>query len=151
MIFAASSSSTINIVDRKILFVFQLHELNIQQLPTVGIPSTTRLALSRIEILARMSSSLLRHPLLHTSLILAAIGGSTYNSRQHHLYQREEEDARFDEIEGTLRGHIGLIEDSLDRLEGKTTSGIGTPKQDALYNTRFRDEKNKGKDGEPKK
>lgn len=24
-----------------------------------------------------------------------------------------------DELEGTLRGHIGLIEDALDRLEGK--------------------------------
>jgi hypothetical protein len=26
-----------------------------------------------------------------------------------------------DELEGTLRGHIGLIEESLDRLEGKAT------------------------------
>lgn len=26
-----------------------------------------------------------------------------------------------DEIEGTLRGHIGLIEESLDRVEGKAT------------------------------
>jgi hypothetical protein len=26
-----------------------------------------------------------------------------------------------DELEGTLRGHIGLIEEALDRLEGKAT------------------------------
>jgi hypothetical protein len=26
-----------------------------------------------------------------------------------------------DELEGTLRGHIGLIEEALDRLEGKVT------------------------------
>jgi len=28
-----------------------------------------------------------------------------------------------DELEGTLRGHIGLIEDALDRLEGKKAEG----------------------------
>lgn len=26
-----------------------------------------------------------------------------------------------DELEGTLRGHIGIIEEALDRLEGKAT------------------------------
>lgn len=26
-----------------------------------------------------------------------------------------------DELEGTLRGHIGLIEEALDRLEGTST------------------------------
>ena len=26
-----------------------------------------------------------------------------------------------DELEGTLRGHIGIIEEALDRLEGKGT------------------------------
>lgn len=36
-------------------------------------------------------------------------------------------EARMDEVEGTLRGHIGLIEDSLQRIEdrqdGKKVSG----------------------------
>jgi hypothetical protein len=44
----------------------------------------------------------------------------------------EEQDARLDEIEGTLRGHIGLIEDSLDRIEGKPDAN----KQDKLYDKR---------------
>ena len=51
----------------------------------------------------------------------------------------EEQEARLDEIEGTLRGHVGLIEDSLDRIEGKRDAG----KQDKLYNTRAKD----GKEG----
>lgn len=29
--------------------------------------------------------------------------------------------SNLDELEGTLRGHIGLIEEALDRLEGKAT------------------------------
>lgn len=36
-------------------------------------------------------------------------------------------EARMDEVEGTLRGHIGLIEDSLkrieERMEGKKVTG----------------------------
>ncbi|KAI1520212.1 hypothetical protein Ptr86124_000580 [Pyrenophora tritici-repentis] len=51
----------------------------------------------------------------------------------------EEQEARLDEIEGTLRGHVGLIEDSLDRIEGKGDAC----KQDNLYNTRAKD----GKEG----
>ena len=39
--------------------------------------------------------------------------------RTHHIYNLEEHEARMDELEGTLRGHIGLIEEALDRLEGK--------------------------------
>lgn len=50
---------------------------------------------------------------------LVAIGGSTYYLRSHHVYNLEEHEARMDELEGTLRGHIGLIEEALDRLEGK--------------------------------
>lgn len=49
---------------------------------------------------------------------LAAIGGSTYWMRSHHVYNLQEHEARMDELEGTLRGHIGLIEEALDRLEG---------------------------------
>ena len=63
--------------------------------------------------------SFLRNPLLHLATTLSAIGGSTYYLRSHHTYNLEEFNARLDEIEGTLRGHIGLIEESLDRLEGK--------------------------------
>ena len=47
----------------------------------------------------------------------------------------KEQEARLDEIEGTLRGHIGLIEDSLDRIEGKPDAG----KQDKLYNEKGKD------------
>ena len=53
----------------------------------------------------------------------------------------EEQEARLDEIEGTIRGHVGLIEDSLDRIEGKPNSG----KQDKLYNERSKDGKEGGK------
>lgn len=64
-------------------------------------------------------ASAARNPLIHTSIILSAIAASTYHSRQQHESTREEQEARLDEIEGTLRGHVGLIEDALDRLEGK--------------------------------
>ncbi|EOA83340.1 uncharacterized protein SETTUDRAFT_95015 [Exserohilum turcica Et28A] len=53
----------------------------------------------------------------------------------------DEQGARLDEIEGTIRGHVGLIEDSLDRIEGKPNAG----KQDKLYNGRTRDTKEGGK------
>ncbi|KAF2430791.1 hypothetical protein EJ08DRAFT_560848, partial [Tothia fuscella] len=48
---------------------------------------------------------------------LAAIAGSTFYLRGHLIHNYTESEARLDEIEGTLRGHIGLIEDALDRLE----------------------------------
>ena len=65
--------------------------------------------------------SFLRHPLLLLGINLSAIAGSTFLLRSHHQTNLEEFEARMDEIEGTLRGHIGLIEESLDRLEGKAT------------------------------
>ncbi|TKX27221.1 hypothetical protein C1H76_0515 [Elsinoe australis] len=68
---------------------------------------------------------------------LFAIGGSTYWMRSWHVYNLEEHEARMDELEGTLRGHIGLIEDALDRLEGKANEN----KKDALYSTRGKYEK----------
>ena len=64
---------------------------------------------------------MLRHPLLLLGVNLSAIAGSTYLLREHHIYNLEEHEARMDELEGTLRGHIGLIEESLDRIEGKAT------------------------------
>ncbi|KAI4286847.1 MAG: hypothetical protein L6R35_003897 [Caloplaca aegaea] len=76
------------------------------------------------------------------TLILSAIAGSTYHLRSHHIYNHEESEARLDEIEGTLRGHIGLIEESLDRLEGKATEADRGKKMNAYYGKRGRDEKN---------
>lgn len=50
-----------------------------------------------------------------------------------------------DELEGTLRGHIGLIEDSLGRIEGKALTGDGGGRADEVYRKRGRDEKEEGK------
>lgn len=71
-----------------------------------------------------------------------------------------------DELEGTLRGHIGLIEEALDRLEGKGTEADRGKKmldprlvegkesldseywhccRNEYYNKRGRDEKEKSK------
>lgn len=72
-----------------------------------------------------------------TTLNLLAIGSSTYYVRSRINYNLEEQEARLDEIEGTLRGHIGLIEDGLNRIEGKPF----TNKQEELYMKRGRDEK----------
>ena len=65
--------------------------------------------------------SFLRSPLTQLGATLSAIGGATILLRSHHIYNLEEHEARMDELEGTLRGHIGLIEEALDRLEGKGT------------------------------
>ncbi|THY42380.1 hypothetical protein D6C99_07467, partial [Aureobasidium pullulans] len=63
--------------------------------------------------------------------------------RSHHIYNLEEHEARMDELEGTLRGHIGLIEESLERLEGKQiTKG---QKTEELYSKRGKDEKKEKK------
>jgi hypothetical protein len=75
--------------------------------------------------------------LLPISLNLLAIGGSTFYLRSKIDYNLEEQEARLDEIEGTLRGHIGLIEDALDRIEGKENGN----KMEELYSKRGRDEK----------
>lgn len=65
--------------------------------------------------------SFLRHPLTLLGVNLSAVAGATYLLRSHHIYNLEEHEARMDELEGTLRGHIGIIEEALDRLEGKAT------------------------------
>jgi len=75
--------------------------------------------------------------LIPTTLNLLAIGNSTYYLRSRIAYNLEEQEARLDEIEGSLRGHIGLIEDALDRIEGKKNQG----RQEELYGKRARDEK----------
>ena len=104
--------------------------------------------------------SFLRNPLLLLGVNLSAIAGSTYLLRSHHIYNLEEHEARMDELEGTLRGHIGLIEEALDRLEGKGTEADRNKKMYApvvrslptdtdqgfrneYYGKRGRDEKNK--------
>lgn len=58
-------------------------------------------------------------------LTLASLGGMTLYFKSHHDYNLQEHEARMDELEGTLRGHIGLIEESLERLEGKKAEGKG--------------------------
>lgn len=50
---------------------------------------------------------------------LIALGALLYNTNNKLERNHEEAEARMDELEGTLRGHIGLIEESLDRIEGK--------------------------------
>lgn len=77
--------------------------------------------------------------MLPISANLLAIGGSTYYLQSKIAYNLEEQEARLDEIEGTLRGHIGLIEDALDRIEGKKDG----KKMEELYGKRGRDEKQK--------
>ena len=66
-----------------------------------------------------------------------AIGSATYYIQSKLNYNLEEQDARLDEIEGTLRGHIGLIEDALDRIEKKPDQNH----QETLYGERVRDDK----------
>lgn len=86
-----------------------------------------------------MNSLLKTKRLLPISLNLLAIGSSTYYLQSKIAYNLEEQEARLDEIEGTLRGHIGLIEDALDRIEGKKDG----KKMEELYAKRGRDEKKK--------
>ena len=65
-------------------------------------------------------SSILRNPATIFGIFnLAGVAASTIYLRSHHVYNLEEHEARMDELEGTLRGHIGYIEEALDRLEGK--------------------------------
>ncbi|KAI6797493.1 hypothetical protein KC367_g5520 [Hortaea werneckii] len=71
---------------------------------------------------------------------LAALGGMTMYFKSHHDYNLQEHEARMDELEGTLRGHIGLIEDSLERIEGKKMDGK-SQKAEELYTARGKDEK----------
>ncbi|OAG02986.1 uncharacterized protein CC84DRAFT_1166771 [Paraphaeosphaeria sporulosa] len=87
-------------------------------------------------------SSVLRPTLFSTLCNAIFLGGATYHLSTRIDRNLEEQEARLDEIEGTLRGHIGLIEDALDRIEGKANRG----RQEELYGKRGRDEKEqKGK------
>lgn len=91
--------------------------------------------------------SFLRSPTLTNVLGLAnltALGAATLYFKSHHDYNLQEHEARMDELEGTLRGHIGLIEDSLERIEGQKINGQ-SEKAQALYTARGRDEKKAAK------
>lgn len=73
---------------------------------------------------SEITMSGLRSPVAILQYInLAALGGMTLYFKSHHDYNLQEHEARMDELEGTLRGHIGLIEDALERLEGKKIDG----------------------------
>ena len=82
---------------------------------------------------------------MHVLIILATL---LYNNNKTLERNHEEAEARMDELEGTLRGHIGLIEESLDRIEGKQ-DGEGQPgrgkgmgvKAEELYSWRGRKER----------
>jgi hypothetical protein len=84
-------------------------------------------------------STFFRPTTLLPTLNLLALASSTFYLRNRIDRNLEEHEARLDEIEGTLRGHIGLIEDALDRIEGKANRGM----QEELYGRRGRDEKKK--------
>jgi hypothetical protein len=87
------------------------------------------------------SKNLLRAILGLSTLNLGVTGIAHYNLRDHHVYNLEEHEARMDELEGTLRGHIGYIEEALDRLEGKATEADRGKKVNEYYSKRRRDEK----------
>ncbi|KAK4942224.1 hypothetical protein LTR10_017981 [Elasticomyces elasticus] len=80
-------------------------------------------------------------PLFSLLTNLTAVGSATYYLQTWHKFNYEEHEARMDELEGTLRGHIGLIEESLDRLEGKGKESDRGKKMDEYYGKRERDSK----------
>jgi hypothetical protein len=84
--------------------------------------------------------SFLQKPTVFIPLLgnILTVASSTYYLQGRLDYNLEEQQARLDEIEGTLRGHIGLIEDAIDRVEGKPN----TNKQETLYGQRARDDNN---------
>jgi len=87
------------------------------------------------------SSALLRTIAGLTGANLLLTGGTFYNLREHHIYNLEEHEARMDELEGTLRAHIGVIEESLDRIEGIAKEEDRGEKINKLYMARGKDEK----------
>lgn len=80
-------------------------------------------------------------PLVLQLLTLGTLSTSFYYNKARHDTLIEETEARFDELEGTLRGHIGLIEDSLERIEGKKWMGGMSERAEKLYGERERDAK----------
>lgn len=84
-----------------------------------------------------------------TNLAISAVGAYSANAKLERNY--EEAEARMDELEGTLRGHIGIIEESLERIEAVAkTGGLGRgigDKAEKLYAARGRDEAQNEKQG----
>jgi hypothetical protein len=69
-----------------------------------------------------------------TALSVSTVLRSTYSIHRHLNQFYDENEARHDETERTLRGHVGLIEDALERLEKKVgTQGEGGDKAGKLY------------------
>lgn len=87
------------------------------------------------------STNLLRTLVGLTGASLLLTGSAFYNLRGHHVYNLEEHEARMDELEGTLRAHIGVIEESLERIEGRAKEEDRGKKTQELYMARGRDEK----------
>ncbi|TVY41780.1 hypothetical protein LOCC1_G005253 [Lachnellula occidentalis] len=71
---------------------------------------------------------------LTSALTISTVLGSTYYIHAKLNESYEDNEARHDETERTLRGHVGLIEDALDRLEAKvgTKGGKGEDKAGKL-------------------
>lgn len=91
------------------------------------------------------SQTLLRAVIALSTTSLGVTSYALYNTNAKLERNYEEAEARMDELEGTLRGHIGIIEESLERLEQKVGSqglgkGMGS-KAEELYGGRGRDEK----------
>lgn len=87
-----------------------------------------------------------KHLLAHLATTLTAIGGTAYLTRKQLDYNLEEQEARFDEVEGTLRGHIGLIEEALARIEkqvGSAGIGKGGLENREAYEKRGKDDRGK--------
>lgn len=74
---------------------------------------------------------------------LAALAAATMYLKSHDESNLAQHEARMDELEGTLRGHIGLVEESLERIEGRKMDGLGA-KAEQMYTARGREDK-KGK------
>ncbi|KAI1336370.1 hypothetical protein F5Y15DRAFT_418913 [Xylariaceae sp. FL0016] len=87
--------------------------------------------------------ALFRSPALTNGLCmanLAALGTMTMYFKSHHESNLEAHEARMDELEGTLRGHVGLIEDALERIEGQKARQK-SDRADKLYTSRGEDSK----------
>lgn len=54
-------------------------------------------------------------PLFSLAANLTAVGSATYYLQSWHKFNYEEHEARMDELEGTLRGHIGYASFTLSK------------------------------------
>lgn len=85
---------------------------------------------------------------LFTAANVSVVGASTLYIKSRLDTQDEEFEARMDEIEGTFRGHIGLIEDFLDRLgepQGiSVATGKTSKKKSDDQGSTSKDDKSKG-------